>query len=285
MSDFLPKGFSMTLRVFGASLLVSAAAMWVPVRPLAAQSFSQGNPGVDRYLRLDDGLYELNADGTYHKAKASSAASAPPPSTSQPRPATSPSSGRYTGQEQFMRFDDGLYERMADGTYTKVDERRQMQQQSQSGRYGVSSTSMDLGWQQQYGTQEQWNNNRPQQWSNNPSQQWNNNRPQQWSNNNQPQQWSNNRPQQWSNNNRPQQWNNNRPQPGPLAVDSMLTGNTGQDRIHRAPAPKRRPAAVDSMLNDGTGQGVSARAEGDPWYELGRSIRGVIEAESRGGRP
>jgi len=255
-------------RGFGASLLVLATALGLPSRPLAAQSLPQGNPGVDRFLWLDDGLYELNADGTYHKAKASSAASAPQPSTSQPQPATSPSSGRYTGQEQFMRFDDGLYERMADGTYTKVDERRQMQQQSRSGQYGASSTSMDPGWQQQYGRQEQWNNNRPQQWSNNQSQQWNNNRPQ-----------------QWSNNNRPQQWNNNWPQPGPVAVDSMLTGNTGQDRTPRAPAPMRRPAAVDSMLNDGTGQGVSARAEADPWYELGRSIRGIIEAESRGSRP
>jgi hypothetical protein len=210
LSGFSLKGFFMAIfRGFGASLLVLAAAVWLPIRPLAAQSVSQGNPGVDRYLRLDDGLYELNADGTYHKVKASSAASAPPPSTSQPRPATSSSSGRYTGQEQFMRFDDGLYERMADGTYTKVDERRQMQQQSQSGRYGASSSSMDPGWQQQYGRQEQWNNSRPQQWSNNGRpQQWSNGGSQQWSNNGRPQQWSNGGSQQWSNNGRPQQWNN-----------------------------------------------------------------------------
>ncbi len=157
-----------------------------------------------------------------------------------------------------MRFDDGLYERMADGTYMKVDERRQMQQQSQSGRYGSSSTSMDPRWQQQYGRQEYWEDH--------------------------PQQWNNNRP-QWSNNIRPQQWpTNNRPQPGPVAVDPMLMGNTGQDRTPRSPAPGRRPPAVDSMLNDGTGQGVGEKAEVDPWYEMGRSIRRLIDAEAQRGR-
>jgi hypothetical protein len=190
-----------------------AAAIGLSAIPLAAQ---------DRFLRLDDGLYELNADGTYHKVQGSTA-NAPRPQSSPSRPAaSSSSSGQFTGQERFMRFDDGLYERMADGTYTKVDDRRLTQSQSQPGRYGASSTSTDPAWQRQFGRQNQWDNeseqwfdDQPQQWSNNGRpQQWSDNgRPQQWSNNGRPQQWSNNgRPQQWSNNGRPQQWNNNQPQ-------------------------------------------------------------------------
>lgn len=254
--------------------IVVTAGLYLMAGPLAAQ---------DRYLRLDDGLYELNADGTYHKVERSTA-STPQPSAVSARPTTDSSAGRYTGQERFMRFDDGLYERMADGTYTRVDERRLKQSQSQSGRYGASSTSTDPRWQQQFGRQnqrdnepEQWFDNRPQQW-NNQSQQWNNNRPQQW----------NNQSQQWSNNNRPQQWNNNRPP----ATDSTLMNFTGQEQQAWAPNPMiqqgqrpPRPPAVDSMLMNGTGQEVFERAQAeDPWYELGRSIRGVIDAEARRSR-
>jgi hypothetical protein len=254
-----------------------AAAIGLSAIPLAAQ---------DRFLRLDDGLYELNADGTYHKVQGSTA-NAPRPQSSPSRPAaSSSSSGQFTGQERFMRFDDGLYERMADGTYTKVDDRRLTQSQSQPGRYGASSTSTDPAWQRQFGRQNQWDNE-SEQWFDDHPQQWSNNgRPQQWSNNGRPQQWSNNgRPQQWSNNGRPQQWNNSRPP----ATDSMLMNSTGQDQKHYAPNPMvqggrrpPRPGAVDPLLMNGTGQGQVERAQQeDPWYELGRSIRGVIEAENR----
>jgi len=247
-----------------------ACGLCMLAAPLAAQ---------DRYLRLDDGLYELNADGTYHKVEGATASS-PRPSSSSSRPATSSSSGQFTGQERFIRFDDGLYERMADGTYTKADERRLTQSQSQSGRYGSSSTSSDPRWQQQFGRQDQWDN-QPEQWFDG--------RPQQWSNNGRPPQWNNNvGPQQWNNNVRPQQWNHNRPP----ATDSMLMDLTGQEKQPRsAPKPmmqqgqrRPRPQAVDPMLMDSTGQGVNEHAEVDPWYELGRSIRGVIDAEAQGGR-
>jgi hypothetical protein len=184
--------------------------------PLAAQ---------DRYLRLDDGLYELNADGTYHKVQRSTTTS-PRLSGGSSRPATTSSTGRFTGQERFIRFDDGLYQRMADGTYTKVEERRLTQSQSQSGRYGASSTSTDPRWQQQFGHQH----------ITVPSSEWSDNsRPPQWSN--RPPQWSN-RPPQWSNNSRPPQWNNSRP---PQANNS-------------------RPPAIDSMLNINTWQGQETKA-------------------------
>lgn len=181
----------------GWSILLLAAILLPPMRPLAAQV--EGNSSSERYLRLDDGLYELNADGTYHKVEGNGGSGSRQPAPS--RPAAGSSSGQYSGNERFMRFDDGLYERGADGTYTKVDERR-MQQQSQSGGYGASSTSNDPRWQQQYGGQQQWQNGRPQQGN----MQWNQqqyNRPQQWNNNQQ--QWNNGRPQQFNQ----QQWSNN----------------------------------------------------------------------------
>lgn len=230
----LRKGTPMTMkRGFSSAGLVLAAALWLPALPLAAQSVGQGNPGVDRYLRLDDGLYELNADGTYHKVNSASAAN--PPRASSPSRSAASSSGSFTGQERFMRFDDGLYERMADGTYSKADERRQMQQ-SQSGGYGASSTSLDRGWQQQFGP--------PQQWNNQPQQQWNNGRPQQWINN-QPQQWNSNRPQQW--NNRPQQWNNNSNQEDLRQLGQFLNAlggviqNGGGGRPPRPSQPSFQP--------------------------------------------
>jgi hypothetical protein len=187
---FTERSSSMTTcRGAGYSILLLAAIVSLPMRPLAAQV--EGNSNSERYLRLDDGLYELNADGTYHKVEGNGGSGSRQPTPS--RPAAGSSSGQYSANERFMRLDDGLYERGADGTYTKVDERR-MQQQSQSGGSGASSTSNDPRWQQQYGGQDEWDDgsrryNRPPQWNNN-QQQWSNNRPQQWNNNQQ--QWSNN---------------------------------------------------------------------------------------------
>lgn len=159
----------------GIRWLLITGVFCLPAVPSAAE---------DRYLRLEDGLYELNADGTYHKVQgAGTNAPRPAAGSSRPTASSSPnrpsrSSNQFSGQERFMRFNDGLYERMADGTYTKVDERRQ----TQSSRYGASSTSMDPNWQREFGRP-------PQQWSNGgQSQQWNN-RPQQ--RNGQSQQWSN----------------------------------------------------------------------------------------------
>ena len=103
-------------------------------------SASAVEPRMEQYITLDDGLYALQADGTYSKVEGKR----PQPHTHTHSgnhvhdhgTAVRPSGGGAQQNGKYLRLDDGLYALQADGTYSKVEGKRpQSDTHTQSGNH------------------------------------------------------------------------------------------------------------------------------------------------------
>ena len=173
-------------------------------------SASAAEPPLEQYITLDDGLYALQADGTYSKVEGK-----------RPQPHTHthshnqgaggrPNASVPPRNEKYLRLDDGLYVLQSDGTYMRAQDMPRPVSPGNRPNSNNQQAWQDDGWDDEGNgwNQPQWQNDgrRPQ-----PQPQWTDNRPVR-PNRPQPQpQWTDNHPVRP---NRPQpqpQWTDNRP--------------------------------------------------------------------------
>jgi len=244
----------MSIRLLVVAALVTAACpgRGVPIDDESPQ------PGLDpeRFVRLDDGLYELGSDGLYHKVLDPAAEGLRPPVVPQPVP------GRPDEPQRYLRLDDGLYELGRDGTYHKVEDpdglptppwnpppprpgRPDRYLRLDDGLYelqadGTYARVQDGRVPGGLPADDRWPNpNRP----------------------NQP--WPDEGP-------RPP-----RPNPQPQPNNFVIPG----------PRPPKPAPGVDPNLIQGTDQSMAEHAKPgpapDPWFEFGRRLRAVLDEEAR----
>jgi len=244
-----------TTNRFEFSFLAACAVVIGSVGGLATRAVAE--PPLEQYITLDDGLYALQADGTYSKVEGR---------RPQPQSRVHHDHHHHQGEAvpqsggKYLRLDDGLYVLQSDGTYMRAEDMPRPQRPVPSGSgqggnwvQGGNGQSWQGG---QRIPQQQWQNNG---W-NNQNNGWNNqnngwnNQNNGWNNQNngwnqQSNGWNNQ--QQWQNNGRrPQQngrqnWQNNQnAAQNAAAIGAFIQGLSNAANQSRPRPPRPAPVNV-----------------------------------------
>lgn len=103
-----------------------SAVMLVPYAVCSCVSVSAQEPPKEQYITLDDGLYTLQADGTYSKVEGkrpqAHAHTHNHDHVHDHGAGGRPSAGVPQQNEKYLRLDDGLYVLQSDGTYMRAQD-------------------------------------------------------------------------------------------------------------------------------------------------------------------